>query len=243
MPAGTEKESAFDAAAFKTEFKTELMTELKAELAKAINGVGKDFRKEIAKLGKGGSGENGDGKGEGEGKGEGKGEGEGDPKLPPEVNAALQRMERRVKASEDATKAVTAERDAERTQRLETERAAAIQSVLAGIPFRDQKAREAAYKMFNPDIKRDDDGKLIAETEKGALPMKDYIEANTPDWMLAPKGGGGSGAMNGSGSRGGPNWNMDTMSVTELQALKPEERAQIGAQLAERAKSEIAGIT
>jgi hypothetical protein len=157
------------------------------------------------------------------------------PPVDPALNARLQKAERAAKESDERIKRIEAERDAEKAANLETQRKSAITEAMASIPFRDEASRQLFYKGIQGDIVRDEDGNLIGNSENGPLPLKDFIKAQADSLqnLLAPKGGGGSGARPGSSSGGGRNYSNDDLKPENWAKLKPEEQSQVRAGLAE----------
>lgn len=219
--------STFDPVAFKAE--------LLADLRKDLNGISKSLKTDISKSIKdiltAGSGGQGQGQGEGQGSGngqQGQGEGQqgqGETKIDPALNARLQALERTNKTlADEVTAAKKAREEAENKQR-ETSRQSTIRDVLAGIEFRDDAARKDAYKVIAGDIAYDEDGNLVASTDKGAVSAEEHIKAyfadNSRAYMLAPKGGGGSGARPGTRQNGGGYTPRITDDITKL---TPEQR-------------------
>lgn len=149
-----------------------------------------------------------------------------DSKIDPALNARLQALERTNKQlSDEVTAAKKAREEAEGKQR-ETSRQSTIRDVLAGIDFRDEAARKDAYKVVASDIAYDDDGNLVATTDKGAVSAEEYIKGYFADqsraYMLAPKGGGGSGAKGGGSARNGGGY---VPRITDdVSKLTPEQR-------------------
>jgi len=244
--------ATFDAAAFETK--------ILGEMNKAINGIAKDLKKEIAKLSTTGSG-SGQASGEGSGAGGGSGEGAGDGSATgsgagqgtgggstkitdPAINAELQLLRKQVSNLEKANKESAAREKAATEARLESERQTSIRNVLNGIEFRDQESRDLVFQALNGSIKRDEEGNLVAQTADGPISYDAHIKAYAEKFpaLLAPKGGGGSGAT--GGTRGtGKAINIDTMSVEQIAALKPEERAEIYRDLAQRTGAELASAS
>jgi hypothetical protein len=94
-----------------------------------------------------------------------------------------------------------------------------------------------------PDIVRDDEGNLIAKTDSGDLPFKDYIQqqADGAPFLLAPKGGSGAGASGGVARPGGKGYNIDAMTPAQIAALKPEEQADLYRQVGQQFAAELSG--
>lgn len=200
----------FDAAAFKAE--------IMAEMNKGLNGAFKSLKGEIAKMLKPESPPPNP-------PSDPPADPPADPKIDPALNARLQALERTNKTlAEEVTAAKKAREEAENKQR-ETSRQSTIRDVLAGIEFRDDAARKDAYKVIAGDIVYDDDGNLIASTDKGAVSAEEHIKAyfadNSRAYMLAPKGGGGSGAKPGTRQAGGGYVPRITDDVSKL---TPEQR-------------------
>jgi hypothetical protein len=159
----------------------------------------------------------------------------GDPPIDPALNARLQKAERAAKEYDERIKRIEAERDTEKAANLETQRKAAITEAMAQIPFRDDASRQLFYKGIQGDIVRDEDGNLIGNSENGPLPLKDFVksQADSLQHLLAPKGGGGSGARPGAPSSGGRQYSNDDLKPENWSKLKPEEQSQVRAGLAE----------
>lgn len=228
---GTGGGGGFDAAAFKAE--------LLADLRKDLNGITKSLKTDISKsikelltagtgqgTGTGDGGNNGSGgTGSGQGEGTGSGTGEG-TKIDPALNARLQALERTNKQLSDEVAAAKKAREEAEGKQRETSRQSTIRDVLAGIDFRDEAARKDAYKVVASDIAYDDDGNLVATTDKGAVSAEEYIKGYFADqsraYMLAPKGGGGSGAKGGGSARNGGGY---VPRITDdVSKLTPEQR-------------------
>jgi hypothetical protein len=131
-------------------------------------------------------------------------------KLPPEFNQALKTVKALTAKLEEKEKAI----ESERVARLESERKSAIKDAMSGIQFRDKLHSDLFYKAVNGDIVRNEDGELVAKTDAGDLPVKDYITemAGNMDGFLAPKGAGGTGATVGGKA---------TKNVVSMDDLKP----------------------
>ncbi len=189
---GDNPTTAFDAAAFKTE--------LMAEVARMNNGTAAAIKKELAKAIAAVTASATPPPGEAPA-GDPSGADPGAPKGTPDpaINAKMQSLERQIKTLTDGMKASEAERNTERELRLESERRAAIKDAMSAIPFRDQTSSEAFFKIVSSDIERDEEGNLVAKSDSGPLPVADYIRGMSEklSGLLAPKGGGGSGASPG----------------------------------------------
>lgn len=116
----------------------------------------------------------------------------------PELNAEMQKLKRELQRLSDATATLKGEREKERELRMESERRAAIKDAMTGVPFREGYA-DAFFRIVSGEVKRDEDGNFIAESDAGALPLKDYIRAMTEKYsaFVQPAGNGGSGAAPG----------------------------------------------
>lgn len=121
-----------------------------------------------------------------------------DPKIDPALNARLQAQDREIKAlREESTANKKAREEAENKQR-DTARQSTIRDVIAGVEGLRDEARKDAYKMVASEITYDDEGNLIANTEKGAVSADEYIKGYFADparaYMFPPRGVGGAGA-------------------------------------------------
>ena len=99
-----------------------------------------------------------------------------------------------------------------------------IKEAMSGVQFRDKLAADMFFKAIQGDIVRNEDGDLVARTETGDLPVKDYITetAGSMEGYLAPKGNmGGTGATpSGKAGKGGIDLNsikpgMDRTQLAE----------------------------
>ena len=218
-PGSNPNPGAFDPAAFRTE--------LMAELNKAVNGAIKGLKNELKASQPKPEGDTPSGDPTPEPKPA------PNPAIDPAVNAELQSLRKQLQQAPEQIGAVTKERETERTARLETERTTAVRDVLNGIPFKDQAKRDLFFRATIGDIKRDDQGKLVAETDNGLMPadayLKSLVEQESYQDMLAPKGSGGAGARNGSPTMqvGGRRWTMADLTPEKVASLKPEEQASL----------------
>jgi hypothetical protein len=151
----------------------------------------------------------------------------GAPKVDPAITAQLATLTRTVTDLKKQNETLASERESEKKSRLETERVTSIRNVLNSIEFKDPAAREMFFKAISGDVKYDDEGRLVAEGESGVLPMADYIktQADANQYLLAPKGGGGAGAVPGNkrpNGAGGP-VKMSDLTPEKIAAMKPEE--------------------
>ena len=252
---GDGKSGAFDPAAFQ---KTVL-----DEVNKTLNGALKNLKTDITKLFKSSAKDEGGGEGTGEGTGEGggagtgtgtgagvagEGEGSGAGKGKDAVeNTELARLRKLITTQGAEIKKLSTEREQERTQRLETERVTAIKDAANAIPFKDDKARQVFLKSVMGDIKRDDDGKFIAETDAGPMLMAEYLQEQAslvPD-LLQAKGNGGSGARGGRAGTGGEKTGYEIEDITpeKLAAMKPSEKAALLGQINTAYRDALAGKT
>ena|ERR1051326_1479416 len=173
-------ESTFDA----DEFRKSIMDEVN----KTVNSINKNLTKELGKL----TGASKKQETQAATEAETPEEKQGNAALPPEVNAALRQVKSLTAKLEEKEKAIAASEAA----RLETERKAGIREAMNGIQFASKTTADLFYKAISGDVIRNEDGELVAKTEAGDLPLKDYVlemaEGNPS--FLAPKGMGGSGA-------------------------------------------------
>lgn len=207
--------AAFDPEAFKVALKTELL----GEFNKTLNGFSKTFKADVVKLIP-------------------KApeplpppEIHVDPKVDPALNSQLQKLQLQVtnltKQGEERETAL----QGERTSRLETERQSAIKTALADIPFKDDASRSLFFKGIQGDIKRDEDGNLVADTANGPITYSDYIkgQADLLPSLLLPKGNGGAGAGAGT-KRTGSGFNpLDDVHLTPagMAKLTSEQKAEV----------------
>jgi hypothetical protein len=166
-------------------------------------------------------------------------------KVDPAQNTELQQLQRQVKTLTDLTKTLTQERETERTQRLESERTTAIKDVLAGIPFRDEAARNLFYNGVANSIKRDAEGNLVAETKDGPVMFDAFIksQAEQATYLLQPQGAGGAGARGGKpGQQSGPSTpQIEDITPTKLASMKPEEKQALYKQIESAAREAFSG--
>jgi hypothetical protein len=190
-------------------FKTSILDEVN----KSINGFAKKMEKDIAKLTK-------PTKAESEENAE---ETKTNPAIPVEVNTELQKRDRKLKEVTDLVATLTAERDQAQQARLESERQSAVKDAMAGIQWRDQTHQNAFYKMVIGDVIRDEDGTLVAKTDKGNITVSEFIQqqAETVPGFLAAQGRGGSGA-----SQGGVIKPSKTVHIEDIKpGMTPEQKA------------------
>lgn len=232
---------AFDPAVFRTELRNELMSEFRKDLngiLKKLPGeLSKEFikaQKEAADAAAAGAG-TGEGSGAGEGAGAGAGAVAGEKKISdPAINAQLQALSRRVEQAEKKSVDLEKERDSERQNRLETERLSMIRTEIGALPtFRNESLKQMFFDANHGRIKRDEEGNLIAETDKGPLPMKDFLrtQAESSPELFIPKGSGGSGANKGNGAGFSPSrvaiaLSNGEMSTEEFAKLEPGQKTQ-----------------
>lgn len=126
------------------------------------------------------------------------------PKITPEVNAELAQLKRQIAQLTSDNKKANDDKETERKSRLDTERATAIRGALNDIPFHTDELRSLFFEAVQKDIKREEDGTFVADSEAGVLPMKTYLKdlaERKYGQMLVPKGGGGAGANAGNATR------------------------------------------
>lgn len=169
----------------------------KAELPKAIEAQLKpitDQLAEVLKATKGGGGDEGNKGGDEGNKGGNGGNGGNTGKLPPEVQAVLNDLQRSNKSLADELQRIKDEKVASDKKAEEAERNSAIRAELGKYNFASDSAAESAFRLINLEVARDEDGKLIA----GNLPLDAFVkEALTTkhDYFLASKEVGGAGAQ------------------------------------------------
>jgi hypothetical protein len=210
-----------DLAALLATFKTDLLS----EFDKRVNSTNKEM-KDLRKLIETKKAEEPPPTQKTEQKTEEKGEPGG---LDPQVNARILAAEKKAADAQKLAEDMSKERETERAARLETERTTAIKDELAKLSLRDG-AREDAYWLVERHIKRDESGSLVADSAKGPLPIKDFIEStiNEKPWLLAPSGNGGSGAQPGKpGGKG-------TVQIEYIKpGMTPEQIAAASAAIAQ----------
>ncbi len=152
-----------------------------------------------------------------------------DAKTVAEFNAKLHQMSRSLelvtRESEERKKIA----EQETQKRMEAERVQAFDSAIQDIPFADAKARSTFRKAYLGDVVRDDEGNLVAMTEKGPMAIKEYLsaEAQAQPSLLAKEGHAGAGADRGKKAFGGSKIDIFTMSAAEIAKLDPKVRDQL----------------
>lgn len=220
----------FDPAAFKTEILGDFNKTLNG-FAKTLKGdVAKEFKTALASFQAPPTGDPladpplvppGDGK---------------PPVIDPTVNAELQKLRRDLDAGQKIIKDRDVALEKERNLRLDTERKSAVDKALDGYEFKTPRAKDVFRKAISPEITRDEDGNLIAETPNGPLPYQDHIKQQldlSPEF-LAANGGGGAGAQPGTRRTGGFN-PADISNLDKMSSLTPEQQAQVRAHIAKMA--------
>jgi hypothetical protein len=232
--------AGFDPAAFRAE--------LLADLRKDLNGITKSLKGDITKSlkellsaqsqGTGASDSNAGNSGNNGGGTDG-GQTSTSSAIPPEINARLQAAERQTKALTDKLAEQEARATKAEQEKREGERKSAIRSALADFPFKDKASQDFAFRALAQDIVYDEDGNLIANTDKGAIPYADHIKLTVDGLpgLLAPKGTGGAGARPGakSGSAWRPSvdddftkYTPEQMKIAEAEILRAMAQAQNG---------------
>jgi hypothetical protein len=150
------------------------------------------------------------------------------PKIAPEINAELAALRRQLQQVEVRERKANEDKEAEKAARLQGERATAIRGALNDIPFHNDDLRNLFFEATQKDIKREDDGSFVADSESGVLPMKAYLKdlaERKYGQMLVPKGTGGAGANAGNASRrtSGP-VKMSDLSPESLRGKTPAEQ-------------------
>lgn len=116
--------------------------------------------------------------------------------LSPEANAAMKRLNDTNAELQKQLRGMTDENKTERAARQKAELDGAIDGALNEYTFTSPSARESARKLIAMDVKRTDDGKIVA----GDLPLADYVKESltkTHDYFLATAEVGGAGAQKG----------------------------------------------
>jgi hypothetical protein len=220
LAGGDPKPGAFDPAAFKADLLT--------ELRKDLNGITKGLKLEIQKLA---------------------------PKVvdppavvvdPPAVvdppggpvktpgeNAIALELKNYRAASELRIKALETTNLETATRAEKTDRESRIRSELAKYPLVNDKARETAFRLFNSEVARSEDGSLVAN----GLPFEKFIETELPAshaYLLKPLDLGGGGARPGNGTGGAKKFDLDRdLQPVNFQKFTPAEQAAIRQQVAE----------
>jgi hypothetical protein len=214
---------AFDPAAFEVK--------ILAEVNKAINGVGKAWKKdfeELSKLVKPASGESAADVTAGTGDQTTtttSAKTGGDVTL----NTQLALLQKQVQVLQNENKESSRQAKEAKAAQLESERKTAIWNVINALETRDAGAGQLLFASVNSAIARDEEGALVAQSDGGPIAPELYIKqfAEAHPYLLKPVGGGGAGATGSSSTRGsGPHYNLDQMSVQQISAMKPEDRAE-----------------
>jgi len=148
----------------------------------------------------------------------------------PELNALVIKLQGQLTnlQKESTQNKELAEKEA--AARIENERLGEIRSILNDISFKDQNTRELFFKATKDDVKRVDDGELIAETPTGLLPAKDYFsnlaEQQYPH-LLSPTGKSGAGASPSKTGSGRRMVSMSDITPEKIAAMKPEEHREM----------------
>lgn len=150
-------------------------------------------------------------------------------KTEPAYKAELLDERRRREALEKRLNELVAENERARNQAEQAERSAAIRTELqrAGV----QKV-DVAYKVIEDEVVRTDDGRLLARTEGGEVPLREYVadflHAN-PEFLPARiAGGSGTGPGNRAAAPGGsidlekirPGMSREDMEKARLEILR-----------------------
>lgn len=104
-----------------------------------------------------------------------------------------------------------------------------LSTALSSFTFQDRVAADSAFTLLRPDVKRLDDGTIVAGDD---LPVEDYVKDVLParyGFLLKPKDAGGTGARGsqspGSGARG--HVQMEDIKP----GMSPEEREKAAAEI------------
>jgi len=183
----------------------------KSDVPKVIDGVLAPIKDQLTTLQ-----ETISGLGQGGGSGDGK---SGD--MPPDVKAKFNeaiRTSENLKLRVDDLERQKQESD----QKLErSERDQMLTSALSSFTFQDEVAAKSAFTLLRPDVKRLDDGTIIAGDN---LPVIDYVKEVLPSrygFLLRPKAAGGSGANGTPAVAGG---GKQVMLEDIKPGMSPEER-------------------
>jgi len=119
------------------------------------------------------------------------------PGVSPEVSAQLHALRQQNEVLQGQLRGITEENKTEKARAEKAEREGAIDAALNGYTFTSPAAREAARKLISIEVKRTEDGKLIAGEN---LPLEDFVKdslTKTHDYFLAPADAAGAGAGKG----------------------------------------------
>jgi hypothetical protein len=149
----------------------------------------------------------------------------GAPKTPAENALALELKNYRT-SSELRIKALeTSNLETAKTAEKEN-RESRVRSEVAKYLYANDKARETAFRLFNSEVTRSEDGSLVAN----GLPFEKFIETELPNshaYLLAPKEVGGASARTGN-APGGKKWDLTTVLIPEnFNKLSPLEQAEV----------------
>ena len=169
----------------------------------------KSLQDSIGNLGSGGSGDGGSG-----------GTGDMSPEMKAKFNTAIRTSE---SLQERLTTLESQKQDADK--KLErSERDQVLTTVLSGFSFQDEVAAGSAFKLLRPDVKRLDDGTIVAGDN---LPVVDYVKDVLPTryaFLLKPKESSGAGANGGAPNTGGGK----QVTMEDIKpGMSPEERARV----------------
>lgn len=163
--------------------------------------------------------------GQGSGTGQGTGGSGGGTAAPPEINAKMKELTDRLAHNDKTIAELQAARDnAEKAARL-AEQNSAIREALGELKFVSPSAAETAFTLVGQQVKRLDDGTLVAGDD---LPIKDFVRDFVPkshSYLIAPTGTTGSGAGGNSGTPRPQSGKADLNSI--VPGMSPEARAAV----------------
>jgi hypothetical protein len=128
-------------------------------------------------------------------------------KLSPETRAALEAKDRKVNKLENDLKAMQDQLKEEGSKREQTERHALLRTEIAKHKLRDdvEDVPGQIFRILSGDVRRAEDGSIIAGPEGQELPLGDYVKGyfeKSGKIFLAPAGSGGSGNRGGERPNG-----------------------------------------
>lgn len=148
-----------------------------------------------------------------------------------ELMNELAKVRREQAADRERIKATEEARQTEQKQRIEAQRNSLVSDAMSTFKFADPTYAKDAKRLFASELKQTEDGTWTGPD--GIVPAEDYIKAqiNARPHILAPLDTSSAGARpgNGSGKRG---LSLDDITPANLAKMSPEERAQMGRDIA-----------
>jgi hypothetical protein len=144
--------------------------------------------------------------------------------MPPDVKAKFNEAVRSSEALKVRVDDLEKQKQ-EADQKLErSERDQTLSTVLSSFSFQDEVAAKSAFTLLRPDVKRLDDGTIIAGDN---LPVADYVKDILPSkygFLLKAKASSGSGASGTPNSSGGG----QQVSMEDIKpGMSDQERARV----------------